>query len=861
MFEPEWSSLPTEGLAPVTARVADLDAPGFTAPATLAAPAVLNRNTALRLGRDVVRLFLELDNPDAALAQCARLFVEKMGFESVTMTVSGAVAARYEAAGAQRNWVPASGEPPGGRYARSVPILGEDETLGTLEVAGTGQEPGRLEPFLELIADDIAWCLARARRNAIALREVHEAARLKPSTLIAALSVDTTDRVTSWNEACCEILGWQPGEAVGLNLEAVLGGFAYAEIQPALQAARDGWSAAPCDVETRSQHGVNKPLRIEVMRPAGKQYSSGEIRVLLRDESRQVHLQRLVELQSLVSSILAGRSSIEPVVEPLLREIGRGLQALRGEWVRFDAHAKTWSRIAEWKADALPEDDAVSERSRALGAELAESVRRRNGVLDFDRDELLDSRNLAFVAAHQGFRDIVGVPVSRGGEIGDVLLFFNRKIVEFRPVTCEALLGVGRQIAMVANVQSSEQSLQDAENRLVQAKKMESVGLVAGGVAHDFNNLLTIILGSSEIALDSIAADSDVGSLLKEIEIAGNRGAALTRQLLAFSRQQPMESVLLNVSNQLSELEPMLQRLVEERIRLEIGVADSVGMVRFDPTQFDQIMLNLVVNARDAIPGDGTITVGVRNATLSVARAQRVNGGRAGEFVVVSVADTGCGMDRQTQSRVFEPFFTTKGKGKGTGMGLSTVYGVVNQCGGFLDVDSEPGRGTRFDVYLPRSRDLPRTLNVQGPIRSQPTGGETILVVDDEESLRKLTARMLEIRGYSVCHAGSGREALQILKDRSAPQVDLLLTDVRMPGMSGLELVSQMRDAGFPFPVLFMSGHNDTDVDLCDSAGRKTLLLRKPFTSESLSRAVRDVLDGPAEQGESRFDPRSAPRR
>jgi PAS domain S-box-containing protein len=376
-----------------------------------------------------------------------------------------------------------------------------------------------------------------------------------------------------------------------------------------------------------------------------------------------------------------------------------------------------------------------------------------------------------------------------------------------------------------------------------QAQKMESVGRLAGGIAHDFNNLLTAILGFCELIL----ADEDTShrSELEEIKHAGERAAALTRQLLAFSRKQVFQFELLDLNDIVVSMETMLRRLIGEDVRLTSTLSSKIGRVKADPSQIEQVVMNLAVNARDAMPGGGVLRIETSSVDVDEALAAVHAPCAPGRFVVLTVSDTGCGMDLETQRRVFEPFFTTKPKGKGTGLGLATVYGIVTQSGGFVSFSSEPRKGTSFRVYLPRADEPAAKKLISGAHAAAPARGtETILLVEDDDGVRRLGCHVLELLGYTVLCAESGDQALDLARDHKG-KIDLVLTDVVMPEMSGREVERRLAEAGHAARVLFMSGYSDDAVLRHGVLETGVAFLQKPFTPAALGRKVREVLDTP----------------
>jgi PAS domain S-box-containing protein len=387
----------------------------------------------------------------------------------------------------------------------------------------------------------------------------------------------------------------------------------------------------------------------------------------------------------------------------------------------------------------------------------------------------------------------------------------------------------------------AEEALRRSEEQLRHASKMEAVGRLAGGVAHDFNNILSVILGYAELILEDQAADSALRSDLDAIRDAATRGAGLTRQLLTFSRQRVFEVRILDLKQVLESVETMLQRIVGEDIELVMLVEGATARVRADATHIEQIVLNLVVNARDAMPQGGKLTIEVADVVLDGEYAASHLSARPGAYAMIAVTDTGVGMDRDTQSRIFEPFFTTKPLGKGTGLGLATVFGIVQQSGGSIFVYSEPGHGTSFKIYLP-SVAAPADVVRPTEVATALAGHETILVVEDQIEVRTIMANILVRQGYRVLVAETPEEALSIAA-REGQKLDLLLTDVVMPHMSGPELANKLLERLPELKVLCTSGYTDDAVLRHGLLDASVAFLQKPITPTSLGRKVREVLD------------------
>ncbi len=382
----------------------------------------------------------------------------------------------------------------------------------------------------------------------------------------------------------------------------------------------------------------------------------------------------------------------------------------------------------------------------------------------------------------------------------------------------------------------------ELEAQLRQAQRMESIGRLAGGVAHDFNNLLSVILSYTGFALTALPKGHALHEDLLEVQLAGERAAALTRQLLAFSRKQVLRPVVLDLGQVLCEMEKLLRRTLGEDIELSLEQAPELALVRADPGQIEQVLLNLAINARDAMPHGGLLTITTGNVELDAAHAERHPGAQPGPHVMLAVSDTGVGIDEQTQTRIFEPFFTTKELGKGTGLGLSTVHGIVQQSGGSITVTSSPGQGASFRIYLPRhgSGERPAERRVANPVLPT-TRSETILVVEDEAALLAVARKILEGAGYQVLAAHGAEEALATSAS-FAGRIHLLLTDVVMPGRGGMALALALAAARPALEVLYMSGYSDEAMLPAGVVATGTHFLAKPFTPEELLRKVAAVL-------------------
>ena len=470
-------------------------------------------------------------------------------------------------------------------------------------------------------------------------------------------------------------------------------------------------------------------------------------------------------------------------------------------------------------------------------------------LLGFRREEWLGDSELWFRQLHPDDRDRVLVEEIRCRDQGETfhteyrLLARDGRVLWFRDsaviVSDEA---TGKKILHGLMLNITERKT--LEERFFQSQKMEAVGRLAGGIAHDFNNLLTAILGYSEIMIRRSDIDDSLRRNATEVQNAANRAATLTRQLLAFSRKQTMQPRILNLSNAVADIEKMLRRLIGEDISLHTIHGAGVGCVKIDPTQIEQVIVNLAVNARDAMPEGGKMTIEIANVTLDEKFAEEHTGIQPGDYVMMGISDTGVGMDETVKAHLFEPFFTTKGQGKGTGLGLATCYGIITQSGGHIVVDSQAGQGANIKIYLPRVAAEAEQLPQSQEFLTLPTGTETVLVAEDEPGVRDLAVGMLRDLGYRVLEASNGNDGKRVAQQYSEWKIDLLFTDVVMPRMDGKQLAEWFREARPETKVLFTSGYTPDETVLRGIEENRIEFLEKPFTPAALARKIRAVLDG-----------------
>jgi signal transduction histidine kinase/ActR/RegA family two-component response regulator len=477
-----------------------------------------------------------------------------------------------------------------------------------------------------------------------------------------------------------------------------------------------------------------------------------------------------------------------------------------------------------------------------------------NGTSTEDLTSQSAPRYRAFFERH-GLTGILGVPlIAHNAVIGAITVWSDSPrgydeddLLYAQDLAMHAALAIknSRLLAEaqreLAERRRAEDALQRTEEQLRHAQKMEAVGRLAGGIAHDFNNLLSVVLGYSTFMLDQVPPKDPLHDDLQQIKLAGERAADLTRQLLAFSRQQVLEPSVVQLDEVVRGLSRMLERLCGESVAMRTAFAPDLGRVKADPGNIEQVIVNLVVNARDAMPTGGALTIETANVELDAAYARDHLGVSPGPHVMLAISDTGHGMDRETQQRIFEPFFTTKEKGKGTGLGLSTVFGIVQQNRGSIWVYSEPGQGTTFKVFLPRTDEVPAR---RGRTTEMVTlrGDETVLLVEDDDQVRQVAVGILRRAGYQVLEARGGGEAI-LISERHATPIEALVSDVVMPLMSGPDLAARLAPQRPAMKVLFMSGYTDDAILHHRVVTPGITLLQKPLTPDALLRKLRTVLD------------------
>ncbi|MBI4409314.1 MAG: PAS domain S-box protein, partial [Gemmatimonadetes bacterium] len=557
---------------------------------------------------------------------------------------------------------------------------------------------------------------------------------------------------------------------------------------------------------------------------------------------RAVAVLALVATLLLVALYLAFRRR---VAESHAAELARLTTSLRASERALRESEQRFRSLVENAADAITVLDTngrvqytTPAIERVLGFKPEERVG-RSGFEFVHPDDLARVRQ-AFAELVQQPRQSVGLELRLRHKDGS---WRRLEVTGTNLLDDPAVAGVVINTRDLTERRAAEDALARSEAQLQQAQKMEAVGRLAGGIAHDFNNLLTAIKGHTELLLEELPADASMRAELEEIRRGAERAAGLTRQLLAFSRRQVLQPRVINLNTVIGGLESMLRRVIGEDVELVTRMDPALGTILADPGQIEQVILNLAVNARDAMPAGGRLCIETRNAELGGEDDARFTTPVApGSYVLLRVEDTGSGMAPDILAHIFEPFFTTKEVGKGTGLGLATAYGIVKQSGGYIAAHSELGHGSRFDVYLPRVTGREESWEAP-PSGAVPGGSETILLVEDEGPVRALARRILQRAGYSVLEAGDPEEALQLF-EQNGTTVGLVITDVIMPRMSGLKLAERIT-AARPVRVIFMSGYSEDAISNQGVLQPNAVLLEKPFTPDALLRAARDALDAP----------------
>ena len=692
-----------------------------------------------------------------------------------------------------------------------------------------------------------AW----ARAAEAALQQSQERNRaIVDTALDGVITIDAAGIVTEWNAQASAIFGWAREEALGRLLSEL--------IIP----ARDREAHAR-GIREYLKTGVgpvlNRRMEIAALHKDGREFPVelsvtpariGEacfFSAFIRDITDRRRTERRLSSLYAVTRVLAESATLEEAVPKIIQAVGECLEWELGVFWRLDKPSGTLRCLDQWKTPTINADEFVMatwQQSLQPGTGLPGRIW-ESGQPVWIRDVTVDPNFArAETAAKVGLHGAFGFPVRVAGEIEGVMEFFSSQVREPDAELLKMVADVGLKIGQFGERARAEDALRQAEAQLRQSQKMEAVGRLAGGVAHDFNNLLTVIRGYSELILSRLPSGDPSQREMEEVKKAADRAASLTGQLLAFSRRQFVAAKVVDLNEVVTNMDGMLRRLLgEDIIELCTDLEQQLGSIRTDPGQVEQVIMNLAVNARDAMPTGGRLTIETRNVTIGNGPRRETMMLEEGSYVLLALRDTGHGMSEETQSHLFEPFFTTKEKGKGTGLGLSTVYGIVKQSGGTIGIESKPGRGTICKIFFPKVDEAAQGPDVKDGAEAQAHGRETILLVEDEPAVREFVHEALRLNGYNVLMARHGIEALLTGAKHMGP-IHLLLTDVVMPQMSGPEVAEKLTVLRPEIKVMYMSGYPDHPVFSQGRVGRGTAFLQKPFAPNVLTQKVREVLDG-----------------
>ena len=553
-------------------------------------------------------------------------------------------------------------------------------------------------------------------------------------------------------------------------------------------------------------------------------------------ERRQSDRQRAAQLA--VSIALDESVSLGEAMPTILRVIGELKEWAFGSLWLLDSHQKILRADATWHSPSTRAEELTAVY-RALsvrpGVGLAGRTWKAGApviLTDIEGDMTFPT---SYAAQQAGLRGACAFPIHRGQDIMGVLEFYTTEVLRADEEQRQMLSELGAKISQFLH-------RKDLERQLRQSQKMEALGRMAGGIAHDFNNLLTVINSWSELLLEHASMDDKWQRGLVQIKEAGDKAAGLTRQLLAFTRHQVVEQQIMNLNERVMSIVELMQRVIGEDIQLVVNLDPELGQVKADAGQIEQVVMNLVVNARDAMPHGGRLELTTQNRRIEETDPSCQDELPPGPYAVLTVRDSGCGMDAETLAHIFEPFFTTKERGKGTGLGLSTVYGIIKQSGGSIAVSSEPESGTTFTIYLPQLGGRPPDLHAEPALSPLLRGSETVLLVEDDEMVRGLAQVVLESQHYTVLPARNAEEAMELAQDHAA-HIDVVMTDMVMPGMGGPDLVERLREVRPGLRVIVTSGYAGRGQEFIESLGPQAAFLQKPYTPDMLTRKIREVLD------------------
>jgi PAS domain S-box-containing protein len=702
--------------------------------------------------------------------------------------------------------------------------------------------------LIETVAVDMGDALQRLVREEDLLEARRDRDRLLGTAIVGFCRVDAEQQVVAWSGGAERLLGWNAHEMLGRRLV-----LATQESGPALDdclaGALVGRATDKLETKVLARDGQTVDVALSIAPLIDGAGNVNGAWLTIGDLNDRKRSERFLDLQRRVTEILAKSRSAAEATKTLLGTIGASLGFEVGEFWEPDGSEGAVRRTASWHSSTehatefdLASGNREDERPPQLVQQVLDggTVRCLRGFStsrDLERSEL---------AQRCGIHDAIGMPIPLGESQRGVVLFFAGEISEQETARAAFLSVIAEQFGQFLQFQQTRTALDDARQDVLQATKMDTVGRLVGGVAHDFNNLLTIILGYGEMVLEDCEGGDPKRDQLEEILGAGKRAAGLTRQLLGFCRKEVAEPIAVDLNAHVTEMQKMIGRLIGEQISLATQLAPNLGSVRADPAHIEQMIMNLVVNARDAMPNGGDLTIATRTVEpgdRELGKFSRVGPGR---YALLSVSDSGCGIDEATRKRIFEPFFTTKGSGKGVGMGLATVADLVRKYGGRIAVESARGRGTTFSILLPAMPQGLASWQIDSTPDVVPRGDETILLVEDDDRVRQLISRGLGARGYTVLAAGDAAQGLELHRQQAA-EIDLLIADVRLPGMKGPELVSRIAQTNASLTALYISGYAEDEIRRSGVLGGDAPYLQKPFSIHDLARKIRELCNRAAQ--------------
>ncbi|MBS0181196.1 MAG: PAS domain S-box protein [Nitrospira sp.] len=705
----------------------------------------------------------------------------------------------------------------------------------------------RLRAEYRQAQQESAW--ARAAEAAL-LQSQERNRAIVDTALDGVITIDAAGIVTEWNAQATAVFGWTREEAMGKLLSDTIiperDREAHAQgIREYLKTGVGPVLNRRIEIAARHKEGHEFPVELAVsLARIGEAYIFS---AFVRDITDRRRAERRLASQYAVTRVLSEAVRLEEAVPKIIQAVGESLEWDLGVVWRLDKQSGTLRCLDHWRVTTLSVNEFIAQIQHQTfkpGVGLPGRIW-ESGQPVWIKDVTLDPIFVrSDLAAHAGLHGAFGFPIRIGGEVEGVIEFFSHQVREPDSELLSMIADVGLKIGQFGERTRAEEALRLTEAQLRQSQKMEAVGRLAGGVAHDFNNLLTVIRGYSELILSRLGSGDPARREMEEVKKAADRAAGLTRQLLIFSRRQFVAAKIVDLNAIVMNMDGMLRRLLgEDIIELCADLEPQLGSIKADPGQIEQVIMNLAVNARDAMPMGGQLTIQTRNVTIGKDLPRETVMLDEGAYVLLAIRDTGHGMSEETQSHLFEPFFTTKEEGKGTGLGLSTVYGIVKQSGGTIGIESKLGQGTTCKIFFPKVDAITQAAPVVNGAVVRAIGRETILVVEDDPSVRGLVQEALRLSGYEVLVARHGIEALLTGAKHLGP-IHLLLTDVAMPQMSGPEVAEKLAVVRPEIKVLYMSGYPDHPVFEQGGIKRDTAFLQKPFTPNLLTQKVREVLDG-----------------